>query len=329
MGSGGGGGSSKGGDANLPGWDPKKSNNDGGKKEGYRFGDFTKGLVGGVIGGSVSKMTGKAYQFGDLSKTIDNSIKDRINDVTGKDEYRFGDLSRAADSSIKNRIGELTGKNDYEFGDLSRYVDGKVKRSVTNMTGNEEYRFGDLTKEIVRRVASGHYTLDDLFLLFKVIAMFEASICPVAGFLPVKLLVELLNFSIAGDVTGRVASGLAMELDRRLKKSILGNEDYTLGDATKSAVSGAVAAYTGKEAYSFGDVTKKVVSEFAGDAKVLPGTTAAAGGRKLLGATPAVVEALDRWDVSSEDKRKDSLALLETYVDQAEKDGGVSKPSRG
>lgn len=67
-----------------------------------------------------------------------------------------------------------------------------------------------------------------------------------AGFLPVKLLIELLNFSLVNDVAGRVTSGLAMEVDRRLKKSLLGNENYQLGDATKSAISSAVTTYTGK-----------------------------------------------------------------------------------
>ena len=83
-------------------------------------------------------------------------------------------------------------------------------------------------------------------MLLKALAVFEASISPVAGFLPVKLLIELLNFSLANDVAGRVSSALALELDRRLKKSILGDENYVLGDATKKTIAGAVQAFTGK-----------------------------------------------------------------------------------
>ena len=67
-----------------------------------------------------------------------------------------------------------------------------------------------------------------------------------AGFLPVKMLVELLNFSLANDVAGKVTSVLAMELDRRLKKSLLGDENYTLGDATKRTILVAIKNYTGK-----------------------------------------------------------------------------------
>ena len=67
-----------------------------------------------------------------------------------------------------------------------------------------------------------------------------------AGFLPVKLLVELLNFSLLNDVAGKVTSSLAIELDKRLKKSLLGDEDYKLGDATKRTIANAVEGYIGK-----------------------------------------------------------------------------------
>ena len=64
-----------------------------------------------------------------------------------------------------------------------------------------------------------------------------------------KLLVEMLNFSILNDVAGKVTSSLAIELDKRLKKSLLGDEDYKLGDATKRTIANAVQSYTGKGAY--------------------------------------------------------------------------------
>ena len=196
----------------------ENSNDGSGKKGGYKFGDITKSL----IGGSVEKITGKPYEFGDLSRHIDRNVKDKVND--------------------------LTGKSDYEFGDLSRFVDSKIKGEVNKFTGKESYRVGDLSKEMIRRVASGDFTLDDLFMLLKALAIFEASISPVAGFLPVKLLIDLLNFSLANDVAGRVASSLAMELDKRLKGALLGNENYKLGDATKSTIANAVKTYTGKGA---------------------------------------------------------------------------------
>jgi len=145
----------------------------------------------------------------------------------------------------------VTGNDEYEFGDLSRLVDSKIKDKVNDMTGSDEYKFGDLTKEIVRRVASGSYTLDDLFMLLKAMSLVGASLSPVAGFLPVKLLVELLNFSLMNDIAGKVTSSLAIELDKRLKQSLLGDADYKLGDATKRTIANAVEGYIGKE-YEFG-----------------------------------------------------------------------------
>ena len=68
----------------------------------------------------------------------------------------------------------------------------------------------------------------------------------IAGFLPVKLLVQLLDYSLLNDVAGRVTSALALELDKRLKKSLLGDENYKLGDVTKRTISNAISAYTGK-----------------------------------------------------------------------------------
>mmetsp|Transcript_6472 Transcript_6472/g.11483 ORF Transcript_6472/g.11483 Transcript_6472/m.11483 type:complete len:367 (+) Transcript_6472:128-1228(+) len=278
--------------------DNKKGGGDGGgsSKKGYRFGDITKSL----IGGSVEKITGKPYEFGDLSRAIDSSIKDKVNDFTGKD--------------------------DYEFGDLSKWVDTKIKGKVNEFTSKESYQFGDLTKEIFRRIASGQYTLDDLFMLLKALAIFEASISPVAGFLPVKLLVELLNFSLLNDVAGRVTSALAMELDKRLKKSLLGDENYKLGDATKRTIASAVQNYTGRETYEFGDVTRKVVSSFTDEAnkvEVVTKDTPTLIGMKSASAKdmePTVMEALDKWDTLSEKQLQDGLDKIEQYVELVEKE---------
>lgn len=199
--------------------DKNSSNYDNGKKKGYRFGDLTKSL----IGGSVEKITGKPYEFGDLSRHVDKNIKEKVAEITGKDEY--------------------------EFGDLSRFVDKQIKGEVNKFTGKDAYKVGDISKELIRRVASGDFTLDDLFMLLKALAIFEASISSVSGFLPVKLLIDLLNFSLANDVAGRVSSALAIELDKRLKGALLGDENYKLGDATKSTIAKAVKAYTGKGEY--------------------------------------------------------------------------------
>ena len=61
----------------------------------------------------------------------------------------------------------------------SRWVDGKIKAGVNKFTSKDDYQFGDLTKEILKRVASGQYTMDDLFMLLKAMAMIGASLSPV------------------------------------------------------------------------------------------------------------------------------------------------------
>jgi hypothetical protein len=50
---------------------------------------------------------------------------------------------------------------------------------VNKFTNKDDYQFGDMTKEIMKRVASGKYTLDDLFILLKALAMIGASLSPV------------------------------------------------------------------------------------------------------------------------------------------------------
>lgn len=194
-------------------------------------------------------------------------------------------------------------------------MDGQIKSKVNEFTGEDAYKFGDLTKEITRRVASGQYTLDDLFILLKGLAVIGASLSPVAGFLPVKLLVNLLDYSILNDVAGKVASALAIELDRRVKGALLGNEEYKLGDATKSTIAKAINGYTGKEEYEFGDITKKVVAMYADDIKP--------ESRTVIDVTAkddtSVVDALDLWDSEfSEKHMKEGLAKIDRYVEEVE-----------
>jgi len=263
-----------------------------------------------IIGGNNKK----GYKFGDLTARI---IGKNVEKITGK-PYKFGDLSRAIDTSVKDRVKELTGNidGDYEFGDLSKWVDSKIQGEVNKFTNNDNYEFGDITKEIMKRVASGKYTMDDLFMLLKAMALVGASLSPVAGFLPVKMLVELLNLSLANDAMGKVTSVLALELDKRLKKSLLGDENYILGDATKSMIANAVNGYTGKESYEFGDVTRKVMNSFADN---IDKNNNNKENRGMIVMSKDESEALEKWDSLSEEKDiqgADSLdGRIEKYVD--------------
>ncbi len=53
---------------------------------------------------------------------------------------------------------------------------------VSKFTSKDNYQFGDLTKEILKRMASGQYTMDDIFILLKALAMLGASISPVGKY---------------------------------------------------------------------------------------------------------------------------------------------------
>jgi hypothetical protein len=217
---------------------------------------------------------------------------------------------------------------------------------VNKFTNKERYEFGDLTREIVRRVSTGEYTLDDLFLLLKALAVFEASISPLAGLFPVKLLIELLNFSLANDVVGRVSSALAMELDRRLKKEILGGENYVLGDLLRELLPMLLGLLLGKvclklviskclsldfaiqyisDSYSFGDVTKTVISSIKSNQLKVVNTKKEP---LLLGTKSlddrieqSVSEALEKWDEAllEKDGMKERQTKVEQYVDLIEK----------
>ena len=183
----------------------------------------------------------KGYQFGDITKGL-------INNITKKDKYEFGDLSKHLDSKVKENIASLTNKNEYEFGDLTKYI-------VSDFTNSTKYEFGDITKEIIQRVKTHNYTLEDLAILVKALVSFGVGLSPVASFLPVKLLIDLLNYSIAGDLGTKVVSSITLEIDKRMKKAITGDESYEIGDYTKKAV----LKYTGRDEYTFGDITKTVV----------------------------------------------------------------------
>lgn len=217
-------------------------------------------VVNGFNGGQQRALLSRstritAYRFGDISKFVGKNIAKGINKITGKSEYRFGDLSFWLDAKSKELVAGGLGKDSYEFGDLSRLIDSRVKDSVNALTGKEKYEFGDLTKEITQRVLKQDYTLDDLALLMKALLSFGVGLSPVASFLPITLLVRLLNYSIASDVSNKLTASLAFEVDRRVKKALTGDSDYKIGDLTKRAI----LRFTGKAQYTAGDITRAIL----------------------------------------------------------------------
>jgi hypothetical protein len=201
----------------------------------------------------------ETYKFGDLTRNF-------IRKVSKNDKYELGDAMRSIDNTIKESVAKASGKQEYQFGDLSRLLDKTIKDKANAFTGNEDYAVGDISKEILRRVASRDYTLEDIILLLKILLALGSGLSPVASFLPAKLLIELLDYSILGDLSNKIIESASKELDRRFKKSITGDENYQLGDLSKKAI----MKYIGKDTYSFGDITKKALEDKkANDAKQL------------------------------------------------------------
>jgi len=228
------------------------------------------------------------YKFGDATRSVGRGAASAINAVTGKDSYEFGDLSRWLDRSAKAKVNELTGESEYKFGDLSRWLDKSAKDKVAELSSKDQYEFGDLTKLIVSRASQ--LTMKDATMLLKALLSFNVGLSSVGGLLPIKFLVEVLNYSLLVDVGERLAGMVAVEIDKRVKEALTGDSEYKLGDLTKRAVK----SFTGKEDYEFGDVSREVMRRFeepGGDAATAFGDS---DGSTAIDAELA--EELDRWD---------------------------------
>jgi hypothetical protein len=239
---------------------------------------------------AVQSATGNSeYQFGDATKWVGGKAAGAINEVTGKDtcapashiyttlrrrhvdgvrRYEFGDLSRWLDRSAKAKVNEITGESEYKFGDLSRWLDKSAKDKVAELSSKDQYEFGDLTKLIVSRASQ--LTMKDATMLLKALLSFNVGLSSVGGLLPIKFLVEVLNYSLLVDVGERLAGMVAVEIDKRVKEALTGDAEYKLGDLTKRAVK----SFTRKENYEFGDVSREVMRRFEAE----------------------LAEELDRWD---------------------------------
>ena len=97
----------------------------------------------------------------------------------------------------------------------------------------------------------------------RVLLQLGASFLPIARLLPVKLLLEVLNFGLAQDIGSKVTGAVAKSLDERFKEAITGDAKYQLGDASKKQLSSALSKFTGKESYSFGDISQLVATRLS------------------------------------------------------------------
>lgn len=121
-----------------------------------------------------------------------------------------------------------------------------------------------------------------------------ASFLPVTRLLPVKLLLEVLNVSLAQDVGAKVVSGVAKSLDERFKEAITGDAKYQLGDKSKAQLAKSLSKFTGKDSYSFGDISQAVARSLADTEK--NGDLKEANANKQALVELMNSEALAEWD---------------------------------
>ena len=208
----------------------------------------------------MAALTGKDnYEFGDVSRkfsgivsnwTSSNLQQDQDNvDENSTYTYRVGDVTKWLLREIRNTPSSAS---SYQFGDLT-------KSWVSNYTGEEEYKVGDLSRAVLRRVESGEYSVGDVFLAMRVLLWAGfTTFAPVVGNLPLTLVVNLINFGLAQEVSGRLTTALAEWLDQQLKKALTGNAKYVLGDITRERLEQGLAKFTGREQYEIGDITRTI-----------------------------------------------------------------------
>lgn len=248
-------------------------------------------LISTLLGAEKKK---GGYQFGDLTKSI---LGNTAKTITGKKDYKFGDISKTV-------VKEVTGKDNYQFGDISKALDKKAKAKVAEYTGKENYEVGDISSEVLKRVRTGDYKLGDVLFLMRILVTLGAPFSGLASALPGRVLVEILEVSLAQEVSSKVLEGVAQALDKRFKESVTGDANYEVGDLTKKAIMKFVGKDGDDDKYQFGDVSRSVAGKLKEAQSVGGGTTTTTTSKtkKADDATPQLdpklVAELDAWDRS-------------------------------
>jgi hypothetical protein len=161
---------------------------------------------------------------------------------------------------------------------------------VSNYTGKANYTVGDLSQEVVRRVQSGEYTVQDVWLALRILLTAGFGVLsPVAGILPIRLLLNLVNLGLAQEVSGRLVGALAETLDKRMKEVLTGSSSYALGDLTKARLQSQLSTFTGKDRYEFGDLSRTI-------SKLAAQTDRSSSSIKKIDLQESILDNLDVWD---------------------------------
>jgi len=246
---------------------------------------------------SICKVTGKdTYTFGDISTYLDSKAKNAIfigtktlgysfqqsikGEFTGwivHEEKKDSNSLHIPESSTS--ILELSKRLDLNFQEYARKVLLTNSSFPLEISPQRNIQSSILTiqkvsRTIIRKVATGDYQLSDITFLCKVLIALGADFSPVAGLLPVKVLIELFGYSLVIDLGERFMNAIVKELDKRLQwihddedhgvdtvATLLDNDVsksfsyYSPGDLTKTAI----LSFTGKENYQIGDTRDSLI----------------------------------------------------------------------
>jgi len=203
-------------------------------------------VVGNTIG-SAANNVGSGFEnvATGFSTSIDTTTKivgDSLGSTANAVETGISTISTNVGSSIDstatfvgNSIGIKESFENYEFGDIT-------KKMISGYTNKTDWDFQDLTGEVYNRTLSGDINLKDVILLVKVVASLGISFTPLAGVLPLKLLIELLSVGLAQEIGNRVMEIVANEVDKRINKALLEKDDATAVNSTSSDDGNAAAA---------------------------------------------------------------------------------------
>ena len=203
-----------------------------------------------------------------------DTLTSSICKVTGKDTYQFGDITRYFDSCAKDTWNEI----QMDTRDLAQQLDHEMDEKIQEISftkGQIQENVQNVTRTLIRKVASEEYQLSEITFLCKVLMALGADFAPVAGVLPVKLLMELFGYSIACGIAERFFTAIITELDRRLErneevKALPGveedNKDDVDGDIVDTNVVSPLSSrkQRGLDNYAPGDLTKQAILEYTG-----------------------------------------------------------------
>ena len=143
----------------------------------------------------------------------------------------------------------------------------QARTLILGFTGKNDYQFGDVSKEVLRRISSTDYNIQDIMLLLRVMLVLGASFGPLAKLLPITALLEAMNVSLEARIGGKILEVLAESLDKRFVAAFTADE---LGDMAKRSVLLAIGNFTGKTTYKEGDIQRAVKEEEARATAVEP-----------------------------------------------------------